>query len=166
MLWNTSFARTAEQEWKVKIMKIEKLQVDALKTILKGHPEQVVHGRLKDGRIGVGSPYFLGFLPEDQIHVILDHPPFPKMGEKMDLDFDEYELGKEMYTFDDKGNKTKITKFQTESGKVAYLNPVFLKYFDKDARVFIKSRRNLICIFEEVAVFAGVIFPVNIVEGR
>ena len=149
-------------------MKIEKLQVDVLKTILKGHPEQVIHGRLKDGRIAIGSPYFLAFLPEDQVHVIIDHPPYEKMANRMDLDFDGYELGKEMYTFDhvdDEGNKMKITKFQTESGKVAYLNPMFLKYFDKNARVFIKSRRDLICIFEDDPdVFAGVIFPVNIIE--
>lgn len=149
-------------------MKIEKLQVDALKTILKGHSEQVIHGRLKDGRIAIGSPYFLGFLPEDQIHIILDNPPFEKMAYRMDLDFDGYELVKIRYSFDhvdDKGNKMKITKLITESGKVAYLNPVFLKYFDNNAGVFIKSRKDLICIFEDDPdVFAGVIFPVNIVE--
>lgn len=149
-------------------MKIEKLQVDALKTILKGHPEQVVYGKLKDEKIAIGTPYFLGFLPEDQVMIKIPHEPFPKMDDKLDLDFSDYELGNEMYTFDhvdNKGNKMKITKFQTESGKVAYLNPEFLKYFDKDARVFVKSRRDLICIFEDdLDVFAGVIFPVNLVE--
>lgn len=149
-------------------MKVEKLQVDALKTILKGHQEQVVYGKLKDGRIALGSPCFLGFLPEDQVMIKIPHEPFPKMGDKLDLNFSDYELGKVLYTFDhvdDKGNKMKITKLITESGKVAYLNPVFLKYFDKDARVFIRIRRDLICIFEDDPdVFAGVIFPINYVE--
>ena len=148
-------------------MKYEKLQVDLLKLMFK-KSNNVIHGTIKDGRVAIGTPHFLMFVPAEKILIKFQNEPFKGLSERFDIDqiSPHYEPAKKLYTFEKTIDdvKRQVAKFQTESGKIIYMNSDFLKYFEKNATVFIRNSVDFTCVFEGDMEFAGIIFPIRVRE--
>lgn len=140
--------------------KHERIQVDLLKGMF--HDCQVVHGTLNDGRIAMGTNCFLVFVPADQVLIRFTTEEYTvnKIVENASWNIEPAE---HVYDLKLPTDKRKIAKFQTDSGKVAYVDTEYLKYFDKDARFFVKSQREPVCVYEYDEL-AGIILPVNMTE--
>ena len=140
--------------------KFERMQVDLLKAMFHDHP--VVHGTLKDGRIAMGLDSCLVFVPADQVLIRFTTEEFTvnKIVENASWNIEPADY---VYTLELPTDKRKVAKFQTDSGKVAYVDTRYLKYFDKDARFFVKSYKEPVCVYEGDEL-AGIILPVNMTE--
>ena len=140
--------------------KYEKMQVDLLKAMLHDHP--VVHGTLDDGRIAMGMDCCLVFVPADQVLIRFKNEEYTvnKIVENASWNIEPAE---HVYDLELPTDKRKVAKFQTNSGKVAYVDTRYLKYFDKDAKFFVKSHKEPVCVREDDEL-AGIILPVNMTE--
>lgn len=144
-----------------------KLQTDALKTMIAGG--EVIHAKLKGDIVALGSAYCVGFLPDSKVKVRLEGDGYTRLQKMIDdRDLAHYEIAKQMYTIDHtmkNKKKIKVVKLQTESGRIAFVDQVYLKYFDKDARLFVIGPRQFVCVYEsdpitDEDILAGIIFPV------
>lgn len=152
-------------------MNTDKIQIDTLKKMLSGKEFDVVHGKLKDGRIAVGNQHVLVFIPEDKVKLKLRGEGFTRLAEIADetrIDA-EYETAKLMYNFDKtiKRKKVNVTKYQTDSGKITYVNSDLMKYFDRNVQVMLKSRKDFLWIYDaSEGDYVGIVFTLNIEEER
>lgn len=140
--------------------KFERMQVDLLKAMFHNHP--IVHGTLKDGRIAMGMDCCLVFVPADQVLIRFKNEEYTvnKIVENASWNIEPADY---VYTLELSTDKRKVAKFQTDSGKVAYVDTRYLKYFDKNARFFVKSHKEPVCVYEDDEI-AGIILPVNMTE--
>jgi hypothetical protein len=150
-----------------------KLQTDVLKAMLTGG--EVIHAKMKNGLIALGSKYFCCFLPDYKVKVRLEGDGYTRLQKMIDdRDLVHYEIAKQMYTIEhtmENRKKIKVVKLQTVSGRIAFVDQVYLKYFDKDARFFVIGPRQFVCVYEsdpltDEDILAGIIFPVIVnIEG-
>lgn len=140
--------------------KFERMQVDLLKAMFHDHP--VVHGTLNDGRIAMGFDSCLVFVPTEEILIRFTTEEYTvnKIFENASWNIEPADY---VYTLELSTDKRKVAKFQTDSGKVAYVDTGYLKYFDKNARFFVKSHKEPVCVYEGDEL-AGIILPVNMTE--
>lgn len=141
-------------------MNIKKIESDFLKGLFSKESNKYLMTEY-EGKIGYSDGYYIGFVPTDKAFVKCDGPHFHS--ETVIPDRYDHFLANYSYTITAKAGN--LAKYSRVDGKGhAYINVKYTKYFDEDARYFVKDNKTPVHVYEN-DYLVGLICPVNIKEG-
>lgn len=140
-------------------MNIKKIESDFLSGLFSKNSFKYLMTKY-EGKIGYSDSYYIGFVPTDKAFVKCEDHNF--YCETVIPDICDHFIANYSYTITAKeGNLAKYSRVDGEGH--AYINVKYTKYFDKDARYFVKDSKTPVHVYEYDCL-VGLICPVNITE--